>query len=117
MIHPIAGTPRSSSTDLPAVTFRSQPVAVFFEVTSFPPPVSTFTFSYLGPEGTGAPSEVKEIHLVATCQSKPGVEYMYTCFVIVLNVTSPEAAGFYTVRVSNADGYLDYKLEVRFNGE
>ena len=42
---------------------------------------------------------------------------MYTCFVIVLNVTSPEAAGFYTVRVSNGDGYLDYKVEVRFNGE
>ena len=116
MIHPIAGTPRSSSTDLPAVTFRSQPVAVSFEVT-FPPPALTFTFFYLGPEGMDAPSEVKGIHLVATCQSKPGVEYMYTCFVIVLNVTSPEAAGFFSVRVSNGDGYQDYKLEVRFNGE
>ena len=111
------GTPRSTSTCLPAVNFLNQPISVSFEVTAFPVPTTTFTFSYLGANGTDSPSDTEGIQLSATCQLRGDVEYISTCTLTVHNVTSAQAAGFYTVRVSNGHGSEDYKFQVMINGE
>ena len=97
--------------------FINQPVNVTFDVTAYPVPTMTFNFSYLGPEGTGVPSDIKDIQLNVTCHLKVGVEYISTCTLTVHNVTSPQAAGFYTVRISNGDGAQDYNFEVMINGK
>ena len=86
-------------------------------MTAYPVPTTTFTFTYLGPNGTGVPSDIKDIQLNVTCRLKVGVEYISSCTLTVHHVTSPQAAGFYTVRISNGDGAEDYNFQVMINGK
>jgi hypothetical protein len=78
-------------------------------------PFTTFTFKYTGVSGTDLPSEVKDIDLTARCEVKSGVN-QFTCYVIVLNVTSQKAAGKYTVAVANTEGEQRFNFQVLYDG-
>jgi hypothetical protein len=112
-----AGSPcsTSGSNDLGSLNFQSESDQLSFDVISYPAP-ATFTFTYTGVNGPDSPSEVKDIDLIARCQVKPEVN-LFTCYVIVLNVTSQKAAGSYTVTLTNSEGDQRFTFQVLYNGK
>ena len=105
------GSPRGDK-DVGEVTFHADPVSVRFEVTAFPTPTEvTFTFLGLSANGTGSPqTEPDGIRLEGVCGPHKAVVFRSTCFVIVFNVTTQRAAGFYRVTVTNTQGSAHFRL-------
>ncbi|KAK7105895.1 uncharacterized protein [Littorina saxatilis] len=88
------------------VNYTNQLTGLDFDVMAYPAPTSFSSFKYLGPDGTDPASETINITLTITCQLKPGALYISTCTLTVHIMTSPAAAGFYTVTLFNTEGSL-----------
>ena len=112
------GSPRGDE-DVGEVTFHDDPVFVRFDVTALPTPTEvTFTFRGSPANGTGSPqTELDGIRLEGVCGPHKTVVFRSTCFVIVSNVTTQRAAGFYRVTVTNTQGSAHFRLQVRYKGE
>ncbi|KAK7088918.1 hypothetical protein V1264_024578 [Littorina saxatilis] len=111
-------SPQSSSTDLPTLNFVSTPVSTQFDVIAFPAVGGTFSFRFFGPGGKcrcSADVPLEDIQLSANCQRQSGLDNTFACAVTVHNVSSSEAEGVYSVRVSNVEGFQDYTFEVKVN--
>ena len=112
-----AGSPRGDE-DVGEVTFHADPVFLRFDVTAFPTPTEV-TFTFMGPSGNGTGSPQTEpdgIRLEGVCGPHKAVVFRTTCFVIVSNVTTQRAAGFYRVTVTNTQGSAHFRLQVRYKG-
>ena len=112
-----AGSPRGDE-DVGEVTFHADPVFVRFDVTAFPTPTKV-TFAFLGSSanGTGSPqTEPDGIRLEGVCGPHKAVVFRSTCFVIVSNVSTHRAAGFYRVTVTNTRGSAQFRLQVKYKG-
>ena len=112
------GSPRGDE-DVGDVTFHADPVFVRFDVTAFPTPTEvTFTFLGWSANGSGSPqTEPDGIRLEGVCGPHKAVVFRSTCFVIVSNVTTHRAAGFYRVTVTNTQGSAHFRLQVKYKGE
>ena len=99
------GSPRGDE-DVGEVTFHADPASVRFDVTAFPTPTEV-TFTFLGSDG---------IRLEGVCGLHKAVVFRSTCFVIVSNVTTHRAAGFYRVTVTNTQGRAHFRLQVKYKG-
>ena len=111
------GSPRGDE-DVREVTFHADPVSVRFDVTAFPTPTEV-TFAFLGSaaNATGSPqTETDGIRLEGVCGPHKAVVFRSTCFVIVSNVTTQRAAGFYRVTVTNTQGSAHFRLQVKYKG-
>ena len=100
------------------MTFHADPVFLRFDVTAFPKPTEV-TFTFLGPSanGTGSPqTEPDGIRLEGVCGPHKAVVFRSTCFVIVSNVSTQRAAGFYRVTVTNTQGSAHFRLQVKYKG-
>ena len=89
-----------------------------FDVTAFPTPTEV-TFTFMGPSGNGTGSPQTEpdgIRLEGVCGPHKAVVFRSTCFVIVSNVTTQRAAGFYRVTVTNTRGSAHFRLQIRYKG-
>ena len=112
-----AGSPRGDE-DVGEMIFHADPVSVRFDVTAFPTPTEvTFTFLGSSGNGTGSPqTETDGIRLEGVCGPHKAVVFRSTCFVIVSNVSTQRAAGFYRVTVTNTQGSAHFRLQVRYKG-
>ena len=100
------------------MTFHADPVFVRFDVIAFPTPTEvTFTFLGSSANGTGSPqTEPDGIRLEGVCGPHKAVVFRSTCFVIVSNVSTQRAAGFYRVTVTNTRGSAHFRLQVKYKG-
>ena len=112
-----AGFPRGDE-DVGEVTVHADPLLVRFDVTAFPTPTEvTFTFLGSSANGTGSPqTEPDGIRLEGVCGPHKAVVFRSTCFVIVSNVSTQRAAGFYRVTVTNTRGSAHFRLQVKYKG-
>ena len=100
------------------MTFPADPVSVRFDVTAFPTPTEV-TFTFLGSSENATDSPQKEpdgIRLEGVCGPHKAVVFRSTCFVIVSNVTTQRATGFYRVTATNIRGSAHFRLQVKYNG-
>ena len=111
------GSPRGDE-DVGEVTFHADPVFVRFDVTAFPTPTEvTFTFLGSSANATDSPqTEPDGIRLEGVCGPHKAVVFRSTCFVIVSNVSTQRAAGFYRVTVTNTQGSAHFRLQVKYQG-
>ena len=107
------GSPRGDE-DVGEVTFHADPVFARFDVTAFPTPTEV-TFTFLGSSANGQ-TEPVGIRLEGVCGPHKAVVFRSTCFVIVSNVSTQRAAGFYLVTVTNTRGSAHFRLQVKYKG-
>ena len=96
------------------MTFHADPVFARFDVTAFPTPTEV-TFTFLGSSANGQ-TEPDGIRLEGVCGPHKVVVFRSTCFVIVSNVSTQRAAGFYRVTVTNTRGSAHFRLQVKYKG-
>ena len=111
------GSPRGDE-DVGEVTFHADPVSLRFDVTAFPTPTEvTFTFLGSSANATDSPqTEPDGIRLEGVCGPHKAVVFRSTCFVIVSNVSTQRAAGFYRVTVTNTRGSAHFRLQFKYKG-
>ena len=111
------GSPRGDE-DVGEVTLHADPLFVRFDVTAFPTPTEV-TFAFLGSSANGTGSSQTEpdgIRLEGVCGPHKAVVFRSTCFVLVSNVTTQRAAGFYRVTVTNTQGSAHFRLQIKYQG-
>ncbi|KAK7467742.1 hypothetical protein BaRGS_00037017 [Batillaria attramentaria] len=107
--------PREAHADNPTVNFQDKAEFVHFTVTAFPTPES-YSFMFLGDTRDGSPQEITdEIDLSVTCQQNSRPVYQASCSITIDNVTSPDAAGFYRLTLSNSQGNDHFDFQVKVN--
>ncbi|KAK7485507.1 hypothetical protein BaRGS_00023195, partial [Batillaria attramentaria] len=107
--------PREAHADNPTVNFQDKPEFVHFNVTAFPTP-EAYSFMFLGDTEDGSPQEItNEIDLSVTCRQNSRPVYLASCTITIDNVTSPDAAGFYRLTLSNSQGSDHFNFHVKVN--
>ena len=104
---------------LPTVSFRSQSVSVPFDVTAYPVP-NSLTFAFLGASAANVSTPQTDydgITLMGFCRQKGDKLYISVCIVIVDNMTSSAAAGFYQVTLANGQGQALFTIQIKHNGQ
>ena len=102
---------------IPTVSFLSRSVSVPFDVTAYPVP-NSLTFAFLGASAANVTpqTDYDGITLTGSCRQKGDKLYISTCTVIVDNMTSSAAAGFYQVTVANGQGQALFIVQIKYNG-
>ena len=104
---------------IPTVNFLNRSVSVPFDVTAYPVP-NILTFAFLGAsaENVSTPqTDYDGITLMGFCRQKGDKLYISVCIVIVDNMTSSAAAGFYQVTVANGQGQALFTVQIKYNGQ
>jgi hypothetical protein len=111
----LTGSPRIVQTQLETIHFQSTTRSLSFDLTSYPAPSQTFSFRFAGVNRTDTPREVEDVVLGANCLPKSGSVYQFTCTITVVNMTSPQADGYYVMSVSNTKGTHNFTFQVLYN--
>lgn len=92
-------------------------MSVHFDVTGYPVP-NRLTFAFLGASAANVTpqTDYDGITLTGSCRQKGDKLYISTCTVIVDNMTSSAAAGFYQVTVANGQGQALFIVQIKYNG-
>ena len=104
---------------IPTVNFLNRSVSVPLDVTAYPVP-NSLTFAFLGAsaENISTPqTDYDGITLMGFCRQKGDTLYISMCIVIVDNMTSSAAAGFYQVTVANGQGQALFTVQIKYNGQ
>ncbi|KAK7477528.1 hypothetical protein BaRGS_00031213 [Batillaria attramentaria] len=108
--------PRVSDDVKFTVNFQGEPVFFVFNVTAYPAP-DTFTFNYIGPTLTSGiqDNNLTGIDLSLTCHQRSRPLFMTSCSIVVFNVTSAAASGFYRLTLTNSRGNGTFIFKVVVN--
>ena len=104
---------------IPTVSFLNRSVSVPFDVTAYPVP-NSLTFAFLGASAANVSTpqtDYDSITLMAFCRQKGDKIYISVCIVIVDNMISSAAAGFYQVTVANGQGQALFTVQIKYNGQ
>ncbi|KAK7477510.1 hypothetical protein BaRGS_00031195 [Batillaria attramentaria] len=107
---------QSDPARLPALTFMGDSETLMFSTIAYPTPAS-FNLTFLGSTYTSnTPSVIAaDIDAVVFCRQSPTQVHIASCYVVVFNVTSASAAGYYRVTLANDQGEGNFVFQIRLS--